>query len=85
MMKNNLKILSLTAFVLAIPALIIVDWFYKDYGIGVMFILLTIGLVCDQMMRRNFPGCNATPIKNYRTNKLLNLFHLFCLCSPQWL
>lgn len=76
MMKNNLKILSLIAFVLAIPALIVVDWFYKGYGIGVMFFLLTIGLVCDQMMRRSFPNCNVTPIKNYRTNKLLNLFAL---------
>lgn len=76
MMKNNLKILSLTAFVLAIPALIIVDWFYRDYGIGVMFLLLTMGLVCDQVIRRNFPKGKVTPLKNYRINKLLNLLAL---------
>lgn len=76
MIKNNLKIASIAAFVLAIPALIIVDWFYTGYGILMMFILATIGLVLDQVVHRNFPRDIVTPLSNYRTNKLLNIVAL---------
>lgn len=78
-MKNNLKILSLTSFVLAVPALIVVDWFYKGYGILIMFILATVGLVLDQIVRMNYPSNIVVPLSNYRTNKLLNIFTLILL------
>ncbi len=78
-MKNSLKILSLTSFVLAVPALIVVDWFYKSYGILIMFILATVGLVLDQIVRMNYPSNIVVPLSNYRTNKLLNIFTLILL------
>lgn len=82
-MKNSLKIGSLTAFVLAIPALIVVDWFYKGYGILIMFILATIGLVFDQIVRMKYPNNYVTPLSNYRVNKLLNMVALvFLVQSP---
>lgn len=76
MMKNNFRLLSLLCFVLSIPSLIVVDWFYKGYGLLVMFIFLTIGLVFDQIMRMKYPHRMLAPLQNYRTNKLLNLFAL---------
>ncbi|WP_313757406.1 hypothetical protein [Tissierella sp.] len=75
-MKNNLKILSILAFVAAIPSLIITDWHYKGYGILVMFMFLTIGLVLDQVIRLKFPMLSVTPIGNYQKNKLINIFAL---------
>lgn len=78
-MKNNLKILSLVAFILAVPALIVTDWFYKGYGILIMFILATIGLVLDQVIRMNYPSNNVVPLSNYHTNKLLNIVTLVLL------
>ncbi len=41
-MKNNLKVLTILAFVAAVPSLIITDRHYKRYVILVMFLLLTI-------------------------------------------
>ena len=75
-MKNNLKGLSIFAFAAAIPSLIITDWYYKGYGILVMFLLLTVGLILDQIMRLKFPVMSVAPIRNYRKNKLLNIFSL---------
>lgn len=75
-MKNNLKIFSIFAFVAAIPSLIITDWYYKSYGILVMFLFLTIGLILDQIIRLKFPTTSVTPIENYRKNKLINIFAL---------
>ncbi len=75
-MKNNLKVLSIIAFVAAIPLLIITDWYYKGYGILAMFLLLTIGLVLDQLIRLKFPAKSVEPIENYQKNKLLNMIAL---------
>lgn len=75
-MKNNLKVLSIIAFVAAIPFLIITDWYYKGYGILAMFLLLTIGLVLDQLIRLKFPAKSVEPIENYQKNKLLNMIAL---------
>lgn len=46
-MKKNLRILSIAALVVAIPSLIITDWYDKDYGLMVMFAFLTVGLVLE--------------------------------------
>ncbi|CDM68403.1 putative membrane protein [Clostridium bornimense] len=82
-MKSNLKILSLLAFILSIPALIIVDWFYSGYGILVMFILLSIGVVCDQLIRMKFPKNKVIPLHNYRANRVMNIFAVVLfLLSP---
>ncbi|MFV0516591.1 MAG: hypothetical protein ACK5MV_04280 [Aminipila sp.] len=78
-MKNSLKILSLTSFVFAVPALIVVDWFYKGYGILIMFILATVGLVLDQAARMKYPSNMVVPLSNYHTNKLLNIFTIILL------
>lgn len=75
-MKNNLKVLSIIAFVAAIPLLIITDWYYKGYGILAMFLLLTIGLVLDQLIRLKFPAKSVEPIENYQKKKLLNMIAL---------
>ncbi|WP_368234338.1 hypothetical protein [Anaerotruncus rubiinfantis] len=75
-MKNNLKVLSILAFVAAVPSLIITDWHYKGYGILVMFLFLTIGLILDQIIRLKFPVTSVTPMHNYRKNKLLNILAL---------
>ncbi len=76
MMKNSLKILSLISFVLSIPALIVVDWFYDGYGILVMFALATVGLVLDQLLRMKYPSRTVTPLSNYHKNKLLGIIAL---------
>lgn len=75
-MKNNLKVISIIAFAVAIPSLIITDWYYKGYGILVMFLFLTIGLILDQIVRLKFPVSKVTPIGNYRKNKVLNVIAL---------
>lgn len=78
-MKNSLKILSLTSFIFAVPALIVVDWYYTGNGILIMFLLVTIGLVLDQIVRMNYPSDIVVPLSNYHTNKLLNIFTLVLL------
>lgn len=78
-MKNSLKILSLTSFLLAVPALIVVDWFYTGYGLLIMFILATVGLVLDQIVRMNYPNNLVVPLSNYRKSKLLNIFTIILL------
>lgn len=75
-MKNNLRILSLTAFAISIPALIITDWYWKGYGVLWMFIFLTVGLILDQFRRLIFPNFAVSPVGSYRTNKLLNILSL---------
>lgn len=79
MMKSSLKVLSLISFVLAVPALIVVDWFYKGYGIFVMFAFATVGLVLDQIVRMNYPSGTFAPRSNYRKNKLLGIMALVLL------
>ncbi len=78
-MKNSLKILSLTSFIFATPALIVVDWYYTGNGILIMFLLVTIGLVLDQIVRMNYPSDIVVPLSNYHINKLLNIFTLVLL------
>lgn len=75
-MKTNFRILSVMAFALAVPSLIIVDWYYKGYGVLALFAFCSLGLVFDQLLRRNYPQQPVTPLENYRTNKLLNLIAL---------
>lgn len=75
-MKNNLKVVSIIAFVAAVPSLIITDWYYKGYGILAMFLFLTIGLVLDQLIRLKFPAESVAPVENYQKNKLLNMIAL---------
>lgn len=78
-MKNSLKILSLTSFIFAVPALIVVNWYYTGNGILIMFLLVTIGLVLDQIARMNYPSDIVVPLSNYHANKLLNIFTLVLL------
>lgn len=73
-MKNNLRLLSIFFFAIAIPGLIMVDWYYKENGIFVMFLFITIGLVLDQIIRLYYPDTVVTPEENYRCNKILNIF-----------
>lgn len=75
-MKRILRILSIMAFVIAIPSLIITDWYFKGCGILMMFIFLTIGLVLDQIIRLRFPILVVSPLSSYRKNKLLNMISL---------
>ncbi|SHK82886.1 hypothetical protein SAMN02745136_03432 [Anaerocolumna jejuensis DSM 15929] len=75
-MKSNLRVLSIIAFVIAVPSLIITDWYYKGYGIFMMFIFLTIGLVLDQIIRLKFPVSVGSPLNNYKINKILNIVSL---------
>ena len=72
-MKNSLKISSLTAFLLSIPSLIIVDWYYKSFGILVMFTFITIGLVLDQITRMLYPDGDIVPIENYQKSRFINM------------
>lgn len=75
-MKKNLRILSIAALVVAIPSLIITDWYDKDYGLMVMFAFLTVGLVLDQIIRIKYPPYKAEPFSNYRLNRILNTLAL---------
>lgn len=76
-MKHKLKLLSLAAFIAALPLLIITDWYYHGYGILVMFLSLTIGLLADQVIRLNFPDAPITPTEHYRKHKLADMLTLF--------
>lgn len=85
-MKNKLKLLSIIAFLLAIPSLIITDQHYEGYGILVMFMFLNIGIIIDQVVRLKYPVNKITPISNYRRSKLLNIISLtLFLQSPMGL
>ncbi|MGN6715528.1 hypothetical protein [Anaerocolumna jejuensis] len=75
-MKSNLRVLSIIAFVIAVPSLIITDWYYKGFGILMMFIFLTIGLVLDQIIRLKFPVSVVSTLNNYKINKVLNIVSL---------
>lgn len=75
-MKGTLRTLSIIAFIIAIPSLIVIDWYYKGYGILMMFIFLTIGLVLDQIIRLKFPISAVSPLNSYRKNKILNVVSL---------
>lgn len=75
-MDKKLRITSIIAFALAIPSLIVVDWYFKGFGILIMFILGTIGLVLDQVVRMNYPEKAVEPITSYRKNRLLNIVSL---------
>lgn len=75
-MKKSFRIISLTAFILAVPGLIITDWYFGGMGIFVMFLLATIGLVFDQLIRMQFPDKKVEPLNKYKINRLLNIFAL---------
>ncbi|MDD5937644.1 MAG: hypothetical protein PUC36_01325 [Clostridiales bacterium] len=65
-MKSNLRVLSIAAFAAAVPALVITDWYYEGYGIFTMFLLLTVGLLLDQIIRMEFPARSPAPAEHYR-------------------
>ena len=75
-MKSNLRVLSIAAFAAAVPALVITDWYYKGYGLFAMFLLLTVGLLLDQIIRMEFPAGSPAPTGHYRKNRLLNMVAL---------
>ena len=75
-MKSNLRVLSIAAFAASIPALIVTDWYYEGYGIFAMFLLLTIGLLLDQIIRMEFPAGSPTPPEHFRKNRWLNMVAL---------
>ena len=75
-MKSDLRVLSIAAFAAAIPALIVTDWYYEGYGIFAMFLLLTVGLLLDQIIRLEFPAGSPAPTGHYRKNRLLNMVAL---------
>lgn len=82
-MKNKLNSLSISAFALSLPALIIVNWYLPNYGIFVMFLFLTIGLVLDQVKRLLYPNEHIESIVFYRKNRILKTLTLvFFLQSP---
>ena len=75
-MKSNLRVLSIAAFAASIPALIVTDWYYEGYGIFAMFLLLTVGLLLDQIIRLEFPAGSPTPPEHFRKNRWLNMVPL---------
>jgi hypothetical protein len=75
-MKGNLRVASIAALTISIPALIIIDWYFTGFGILGMFALLTLGLVLDQAIRLKFPVFVVSPQENYRKNRILNIFAL---------
>ncbi|MFV0394595.1 MAG: hypothetical protein ACK5LC_09400 [Coprobacillaceae bacterium] len=50
-MRNNLKSISISFFIAAIPLFMIVDWYYPRFGLIVLFLSITCGLVVDQLHR----------------------------------
>ena len=75
-MKSQLRVCSLICFVVAIPSLVIVDWYVHGYGLLSMFVSACIGLVFDQIIRINYPTVPITDIYLYKKNKILKLLSL---------
>ncbi len=75
-MKSQLRVCSLICFVVAIPSLVIVDWYVHGYGLLSMFVSACIGLVFDQIIRINYPTVSIIDTSLYKKNKILKLLSL---------
>lgn len=74
-MKPNYKKISIICFILSIPSLIIVDWYFQDYGLLSLSTFITLGLVFDQVNR-----IQSTTVINsshqFKVNRYLKLVAL---------
>ena len=82
-MKKILKICSILCFGLSIPLLILINWYFFDFGLLAMFISIAAGLIFDQIRRIFYPNFTVDSLKLYRRNKTLKLIALLLfLLSP---
>lgn len=77
-MKNQklLRSWSILSFFIAIASLIVVDWYFHGYGLLIMFIFISFGLIFHQLEVIYFPSSQVNDYKTYKKNKLLKLCSL---------
>lgn len=60
--QKMLKFWSVLSFFISIISLIVVDWYFHDYGLLVMFVFVSLGLIFERLSRIYFP---TTTVNNY--------------------
>lgn len=74
-MKLNYKKISIICFAISIPSLIIVDWYFQNYGLLPLSIFITLGLIFDQVNRiQSTTIINST--HQFKVNRYLRLVTL---------
>lgn len=82
-MEAKRKKYPLALFALALPALIITDWYVRGFGIAMFFIFITAGLIIDQIQRMNGPSPDTDDKSMYKRNRSLKLAGMiFTVSSP---
>jgi len=82
-MEKKLSVLSIVLFSLALPSLIVVDWYWKGYGLLFMFCSLILAVVADQLRRILYPADKGEKDKSSTNGKLLKLAALiFFMSTP---
>lgn len=74
--KKTFKAWSILSFFIAIISLIVVDWYFHDYGLLIMFIFISLGLIFDQLSKLYSPPNTVYNYIFYKKNKLLKLCSL---------
>lgn len=71
--QRTLKSWSILSFFISIVLLIVVDWYFHGYGLLIMFVFISIGLIFEQLSRIYFPTIAVNNYIFYKKNKLLKL------------
>jgi len=74
--EKKLKTWSILSFFVAIVSLIIVDWYFHGYGVLIMFVFISMGLIFNQLSKIYFPIATVSNYVAYKNNKLLKLLAL---------
>lgn len=82
-MEAKRKKYPLALFALALPALIITDWYVRGFGIAMFFIFITAGLIIDQIQRMNGLSPDTDDKSMHKRNRILKLAGMiFTVSSP---
>lgn len=65
-MELNRKKYPLAFFILALPALVITDWYIHGFGIAILFVFITVGLIIEQIQRINYPKFDVDDTEKYK-------------------
>lgn len=71
--QKMLKFWSVLSFFISIISLIVVDWYLHGYGLLVMFVFISLGLMFEHFSRIYFPTTTVNNYISFKKNKLLKL------------
>lgn len=70
-MERFLRVTSLVFLFLAIPGLVVTDWYAPGIGVLVLFVFGTLGLVLDQARRTFYPSASVASTKDFYVHQAL--------------